>query len=341
MSTNCTELWSARSLQWGQSAQRAALVVSTTTATAAINDAISTLGAGVGSSHPQDGRLYIADQSAIGASNEGGPTTWRVSFSYTRKDGGSVSGGAGGSELLDRPTRWRWLPGMSAETIDKDIHGNVIGNSAGVPFEPKATREFPTLILEAYRYYSTFDMAIALRFMGKLNNNIFSISQFGQVRPGQVRCLIIAPTQDFQEVEDGEQPPVEVCHRFEIRNNAVSGVEKDPSFQLRSLDKGRMGWYFDSNKNHLRGDFSTKDGDVYVPVNDDVLLDGGGVPIDTKIRIGTSKESDVKQPAAAPGEFFRRDGGEKIGRDKTSSGAVYRLFDIYPEIDFAPLVASL
>ena len=339
MSTNCTELWSARSLQWGQSAQRAALVVSTTTATAAINDAISTLGAGVGSSHPQDGRLYIADQSAIGASNEGGPTTWRVSFSYTRKDG-STGGGGGGSEMLDRPTRWRWLPGLSAETIDKDIHGNVIGNSAGTPFEPKATREFPTLILEAYRYYSTFDMAIALRFIGRVNSNAFNISQFGRVEPGQVRCLMLAPTQDFQEVPDGEQPPVELCHRFEIRNLAVSGEAKDPSFKLRVLDKGRSGWW-DDNGTKTRGDFSTKDTETgdYVAVSEDVLLDGQGRPIDQAIRIGIGKAANVKTPAMAPSEFWRVE--TNIGDDVTSSGARYRLFDTGPDIDFSPLVSSL
>jgi hypothetical protein len=316
-------------------------VVSTTTATAAINDAISTLGAGVGSSHPQDGRLYIADQSAIGASNEGGPTTWRVSFSYTRKDG-STGGGGGGSEMLDRPTRWRWLPGLSAETIDKDIHGNVIGNSAGTPFEPKATREFPTLILEAYRYYSTFDMAIALRFIGRVNSNAFNISQFGRVEPGQVRCLMLAPTQDFQEVADGEQPPVELCHRFEIRNKVVSGAEKDPSFQLRVLDKGRSGWW-DDNGTKTRGEFSTKDPDTgdYVAVSDDVLLDGGGRPIDQAIRIGIGKAAKVKTPVFAPQEFWRKE--TNIGADSTNPGisANYRLFDIEPDIDFSPLVSSL
>jgi hypothetical protein len=243
--------------------------------------------------------------------------------------------------MLDRPTRWRWLPGLSAETIDKDIHGNVIGNSAGTPFEPKATREFPTLILEAYRYYSTFDMAIALRFIGRVNSNAFNISQFGRVEPGQVRCLMLAPTQDFQEVADGEQPPVEVCCRFEIRNNAVSAVTKDPSFMLRVLDKGRSGWYLDSNSVRTQGDFSTKDaatGD-YVAVSEDVLLDGIGTPIDKAIKVGTGKTANVKAPERSPNMYWNEN--TKIITEKTDSGATYRLFDICHDIDFSPLVSSL
>jgi hypothetical protein len=336
MSFYCTELWSARALTWGRSATRAALVVNTTTATAAIQDAIATLSAGVGASHPQDGRLYVADQGAIGVSNEGGPTTWRVTFNYTRKDGGA--GAAGGDELLAKRTRWRWTPGTAGETTDNDLHGNVIANSAGSPFQPKAMREYPTLQLEAYRYVSRFDLPLALRFMGKNNSNGFTIAQFGRVEPGQVRCLFIGPTQDFIEVRDGEQPPVEICHRFEIRNAAVSGEFNDPGFKLRVLDKSRGGWALVDGK-LTPGEFSTKTPTGgYVEVGEEILLDGTGKPIDPEIRIGT-KAATVKTPVSGPTTFYGED--KKIGTDKGPKGATYRIFEVFESIDFSPLIAVL
>jgi hypothetical protein len=232
------------------------------------------------------------------------------------------------------------LPGLSPETIDKDIHGNVIANSAGRPFEPKTQREFPTLILEAYKYYSTFDMAMALRYIGRGNSNTFTISQFGQVQPGQVRCLMIAPTQDFQEIADGEQPPVEVCHRFEIRNSAVSGEANDPGFRLRVLDKGRGGWYATTDGKKIRGDFTAKNGatELYEPVEDDVLLDGEGMPIDINIGIGTGAQADVKTPTQSPSIYLPESVDvERAGSDKPT----WLLFDVIPSVDFTPLVASL
>lgn len=345
MSFNCTEFWSVRTLTWGQSATRAALVVNVTTSTAAIAEAIATLQSGVGASHPQDGRLWVANQNAITAAPEGGPTTWRVTFNYTRKDG-ATGGAAGSDELLRKPTRWRWANGLTAHEIDNDVYGNPIANSAGIPFRPKATREYPTLTLEAYKYVSRFELPLSLQFMGKLNTNTFTIAQFGTVQPGQVRCLFIGPTQDFVEVKDGEQPPVEVRHVFEIRNMAVSGVAGDPGFKLRAMDKSRKGWFADTEGKLLSGEFTVKapkapgaSESLYVPVSDEILLDGMGQPLDENIGIGEGPQSKVKTPAISPD--YCRPSTVTVDRPKGEGGPAYLNFDIYYSVDFSPLIALL
>lgn len=327
-----TERWSDRTYTPLQGATRTFDVPGYDTSTAAIAAVINNFGVRPGAPHPDDPFMYVT-MGGINARNNEGPTTWIVSCNYGYL---AQTSGLGQANPLQNPTRWAFTLGLESINVDADASGEPITNSAGTPFDPKETRTINTLQVTATRFYPNFSIALALRYMNRVNASPIQMKSLGTIPKGCIKCQLICPSN---EIVLSQPSPIEVVHRFEIRGKMVSGIDSDPGFWLRQLDEGTTGWYLGDDQQFYEEEFSVRDAEnvasAYKIKTNKTLLNGTGVPRDPTVKLG--RGTAPKTPHATNPEFQL---GRNVGISQKPK-ATYLYFWVEDLVDFGPLIAGL
>jgi hypothetical protein len=281
------------------------------------NDAVNCTGVTVGQPHPLNSNLICTH---IGMSDNKLSLT-NVIASYEI------------SSLLDNPLnpiarqpiiRWKW--GKVAHEADTDLNGKAILNSAYDAFRSNGRKNFSVRYLTITRYEPYYNQPAAENYTDTTNSAsiTFEGNTFGA---GQMYCLSIAPTSDYQE----GATYIQIAYAFEIRTPSpiaagLTTAQKRYPFQRRILDQGMRAQYLDplTTTNKL-GNLYFASGE---PVNRDVLLNGNGQPIDTSIKVTQGQLAAVSQ--TVPPTTI-------LDPSKDAGGATRAMFLIYmdyPEVDF-------
>lgn len=328
-----TEQWSGEDFAPYKNSRRSFICPGYASGAEAIVAVYGRFGCKPGSQHPKNPNLFATLD--VSARAEDGPTTWIVTVPYAYLTAAQAEGGE--LEPLLKPTRYRILPSLVQEESDVDAFGNPYTNSAGFPIDPDQ-RTFNALTIIATRYYPTYSIGHALKYMNMVNANPVDVKTLGKVERGQMKCTFIGLTE---EVTLMKPVPLEVEHHFEIRGPLVSGVATDPGFRRRVLDAGRQGWYKDASGKYQPEDFSAPDPSkgtsYYKTKSAPTLLNGAGVPRDAEVRLGEG--SNPKTPVYPSTAYELPLTVER--KQMKGGGPVYLYFTNVNEIDFAPLLAGL
>lgn len=196
-----------------------------------------------------------------------------------------------GFELTpDGPAIFKSEASLENKPVDVDIDGNLIGNSAGVPFNPPATAPFPNefIVAEFIRSNLKFGDALifARRFRGTLNSKSFK-----GANAKNVLCHDILPEAlNFDAFRAGGL--IKFIARFEFaRTRTIKSDGKDvkvTGFAVTRVDQGRQelnknfapkataGAPADPPSQALKHITIKDDDDIKIPVSEDVRLDGKG-----------------------------------------------------------------
>ncbi len=260
-SPSATEIWSLRSLSPGSAATRAWHVAYATSDIDAIN-AVAIIGTIVGARHPSDPNLAIRTGGITAESP--GFSLWIVKAQYSIGSYDSPP-----DKTQERP-RYQWDQGYASEPTDVDVDGNTIINTAGDPID--SYTDFGTLFLTVTRWQTGYNVSQAVQYQNTVNNDTVQtpLSQ-GTLAPGQLKCLTIKPTQDY----DASATIIQVAYSFEARKGHVQDSDGLwDGFKHRIRNEGRRGWYDDGN--------GPKAGEIFdgrgLQVSTDVLLDKQGKP---------------------------------------------------------------
>lgn len=185
-----------------------------------------------GDPHPDDPDRIMVRITADNDAND--PTLWlvvceydsdlpaeqaREAGSFDPATGASVPGGDGGDHNvradnpLDRPTRWAVEFEQAQEIVKKDIDGNAIVNSAGLPYDPPPMADRAFMVITAVKNYAVGDSLIDLsgsvgEYIDTLNDNVFLGCTAGTLR-------IVGASINY-DVENGV-PFAQVTWRFKHR----------------------------------------------------------------------------------------------------------------------------
>jgi hypothetical protein len=311
----------------GRSATRAFIVINATNG----EDAIGATGVAFNHPYMLDNNLRAEPNPSV--VNEQGPGTYVVTWTYAVPAGGAY---LDPRNPLAQPTRYKFRPATITEDVEVDVYGNPINNTARSPFKPAGRRTYSTLFLTARRYYSSFQIGLALQYMNKTNEAPFTIAGFGQVRAKQCLCNSIYAEEE-QIADPSNTQPVMVCHEFEIRSPLISGAATDTGFKMRFRNMGRMGWY-DDNGTKRPGPITTQvRTGVWEPVSEDVMLDARGKPWFDGYFIGEG-ETPVACPVGFDREHITLEGFTQVEGGQPSVNLVY---EVQPYVDFTPLINAL
>jgi hypothetical protein len=189
--------------------------------------------------------------------------------------------------------RWRWKSGTISRQISHDTANLPIVNSAGTPYAEAFDDEERTKIITVWRKEPFYDVSFANFMEGCVNSipmNVLGVP-WGI---GNVMCRHVEPTDD----QDIDATVVEVEYEFELR----SGYRP---WDLRVMDQGYDGWVSRSGEAKT-GKFYYAEGTE--PIDDPVLLDGTGKPINTSVVVKSdpvAKDADSTAIAnpLVPGQF--------------------------------------
>ncbi len=258
-SPEATEMWSLRSYTPGSAATRAWQVAYATTEADAIN-AVATLGVFVGAKYPYDPNLAIATGGIVAECP--GFSMWVVRANYALGSFDSPP-----DKTSQRP-KFFYSFGNISENADVSPDGLLYRNSTGQPIQ--ALLEYGTIFLTVKRWVNRYNLAQAVQYQNAVNSDVVNLPLAdGTLYPGQMKCLFIVPTQEF----DGTATVLEVQSQFEMRGgNVQDGDGRWDGFKFRGLDKGEKG-FFDNNGTLTKGHFRSRFGEAI-----SVLLDGTGLP---------------------------------------------------------------
>lgn len=197
---------------------------------------------------------------------------WHVLVTYAVPEDGNRHPGKNSDDSGDptrKPTEWDWDDGVEMEEFDRDIEGNPIVNSALDPFSTPAQATTQTLVIVAYRWYTSFDVERSQLYRNTVNEDDWrpSGTLFGgrSIPAGTAKCVSIRPTARLTS----NARYVEVMHRFELRADG---------WKYRVMDQGRR-------MNAVSNNVGTVQPIVLVqppkaPISQDVRLDGSGRPLE-------------------------------------------------------------
>lgn len=267
------------------------------------------------------------------------PRTWEVTVEYAIPPAGEFTGGGDPNDPLSRPMRIRWGVRPYSKAMQVDATNRPIRNSAGVFFDPLPETEVYIETLSILRNESTYDRAKARQFRNHVNNNQFVVGNT-TILPYECKCVYIGPSSEFEATATY----IEIEYQFEIAGDLRADSTPNESgfpFDFHVVDQGTRGWFNDGTNNRL-GFFCTYEvdsGNNYVTrvIDEPVLLDGTGKPIDTAIRVtnkpdGTGK---VYTPIANPSTSERM--SEDYESPFSTSSVKQWLFANLPEADFSQI----
>ncbi len=255
-----TEMWSLRSYAKGKAATRAWTVVFATTATDAMN---APNVAHVGERFPEDPQLSIP-QGGVEAESPGF-NFWIVKASYVL---GSFDGN--NDNTLKRP-RYRWEQGNISEAVDVDAEARPLVNSTGDPFGG-VYGDDAVFYLTVTRWEPRYDLAKAATYQNACNLDNINPLGVGALEPGQMKCLAIIPTEDY----DASEISIKIAYRFEIRKGRTKDADnKWDAFKHRLIDEGRRS-YYQADSGLKIGEIVYQDGRE---PSGPVLLNGSGQPL--------------------------------------------------------------
>jgi hypothetical protein len=213
-----------------------------------------------GDPHPLNGNMHVADRTVVRFK---GPLVYLVTATYRF---GDVGGGY--SDPTMEPTQI--LPDLQEDggPSEVDSYKNPVVNSAGNPYDPAAGTIFTqTATFTARKVLPFYDISVAMAVMNHVNAAPFTIANFGTADKYQAYCFYYRPAQAYTKLS----PYVLVEAKIGVRPG-------DNPWAPRIVDKGKWGWYFDTEfAIEVKGQFCNKAGVLY---DSDVLLDGTGKPID-------------------------------------------------------------
>lgn len=146
-----------------------------------------------------------------------------VTVNYAIPENGSFSPESDAEDPLSAPPVESWEVGTVTEQFDRDINGDVVNNSAGVPLEQPITRTINSIFLNVKSNQPTpFNPNDAIQFLNKVNS-----VPFRSVAVGGAKVVRYAP--ESAAIDDAAT--YFVLHiRVEFR---------DDGFQGRFQDRGR------------------------------------------------------------------------------------------------------
>ena len=197
---------------------------------------------------------------------------------------------------LDRPPRFQWQ--SANETVPTDVAEDpqhlCILNSAGFPFDPSPTGDYPYRVLTVTRYEPSYQVGLANTYEGSFNSDAVNIPLAGSVEPGQMLCKTYEPMSDF----DVNTPFLRCRYTFWVRKGNVKDADGNwDAFKHRILDQGYIGW-FSSGGQTQSGAFAHAG--TNQPATQPVLLDGTGQPVNASDWVILDQNGTPQTPVAAP-----------------------------------------
>jgi hypothetical protein len=236
----------------------------------------------IGDAHPFSPYLICTSNPVTAAD---GPTSWRMTAGYEVPDIGGVAASSGNTpddvNPLNRPEIITWRSGEMQVPCDRDLYNIAILNSAGdAPSSPQS-RPIKVKYLTIKKYIPFYDPTIYTPFENTVNSGTMTIGGTMSILPGELYCSTIQPTSSYPSGATYVECEFNFELRVDIRMTAPDGtqVSVDP-FSLHIVDSGKSGWYLSSDGNTYKSPFCNKYG---VAFPNEVLLDGGGQPIDPTV----------------------------------------------------------
>lgn len=167
---------------------------------------------GVGLAHTVKPSMEVENKSV----SRVGFSLYEVAVNYSIPENGTFEPESNAEDPLSKPAVESWETGLLTEQFDRDVHGNVVTNTAGSVLEQPITRTITTLILNIKVNQPTpFNPAVALGFLNKTNNVTFK-----SVNVGQAKCIRFAPSS--QNI-DASASYYELHIRVEFREDGFDG----------------------------------------------------------------------------------------------------------------------
>lgn len=212
--------------------------------------------------------------STVGKSEALGPMAMGFTAYYRFPKAGSFPSEV--TQPLLAPIEITWTRATKSVPMEYDLDGRVVCNSAG--FIPSHSLERPivTRILQLRRYEVFWDLARAQALENHVNQTACDIGPM-HVEPGQAYCHTYEPDGGFEE----GTPFLKVLYEFEFDLNG-----SEP-WQAFTVDKGQTGWTTPKpDASPVTGPFGVMVDNEFWPVNEDIVLDGTGKPVDSVYKVG-------------------------------------------------------
>jgi hypothetical protein len=219
----------------------------------------------------------------------------------------------GDADPLTSKPAIRWSRVTRQETLPTDIHGSLITNSAGDPFDPGPQFERMSRLLEIERYERSYQPEIADQFEGTVN----AVDMFAGGRRfprGTILCISIVPSDAYQ----ADAPSVRIVYTFEVRarffGKPRNAVEAEP-FRYWVADRGSRGY---ASASGGLVDFYEKesDGTIGNQVSNDINLSRGAPIKLTQYFAGANQAAPVavnKLPTSNAPKYVTLNGVNYIG----------------------------
>jgi len=289
MPATVTEKWSDREWTRGKSGRRSWIVSEVTTGLDAVAAVIAQAGVDVNSAFPEESRLRADTDPS--AKQLGPKNWWEVGWNYIRPEAGSVTEEP--DDPLDDPPKFRWAQGTFSIPTDIDADGYPVVNAVGLPFDGGFTSDIRFRILTVTKNQSAYNPALSINFENTFNNANFNIPGVGTIAPGQMLCVSIEPTAEYDETSE-YVPVAYTFHIWRGWNLDSDGVWD--SWKARTLNVSRSGWWDDGGTPKL-GNFVNLSGE---PVTEPVLLNATGTPmLSGKYKVDAGS-AGLKTPATGP-----------------------------------------
>jgi hypothetical protein len=258
----------------------------------------------------------------------------------------------GASTPLTYPGRILWKRGKNSKAVNSDIYGDAITDAAGTPVRGNPPRNYSVRYLTLKYYVPYYDQAQADMYMDTTNSDSVTFEGITYA-PGQMYCLNIAPTSEYQ---DGCNF-IEVQYDFEIRSTvfpgSTIGQQRFP-FQYRFVNEGLVGWWNDTSGGGAGvkrpGNFYFHDGNQ---MNIPCLLNWDGTPLDSTITVSSSLQTPAANPnpivshttskitsltQSFTGTSVLWEQGSEMYTAPLSGPPVYLIYMLYPELPFNDIV---
>jgi hypothetical protein len=323
MAYNVTELWSQKDTTQERNGWGATRYFSVIGTTAELLDGRGVVEAqGIpqrNESHPNFRDLRVSSKSA-------GPglTERIVSVRYQWMPAGGDPD-VGEDDPLNQTPTVTWSIAQRTESIDRDIYGSPLANSAGDAFDSLPQVNRFGLALTIVRWESFYDVFKARAFFERVNKDLI-VAGGVQFLPRTMLCTGIIPADTFKV----GQSPIPISYSFEIRstqsNQQPASIAGRPfawwvaDMGLRSFASGKK------SPLDLR-----RTNDPSNLINAAVRFNGTGIPMDTAEFCVVSTGGTPSTPIANPTPLSTK--VQKVN----AGNAWYLGYDIYEEADFLQL----
>lgn len=223
----------------------------------------------------------------------------------------------------DMPWRYEWGECIEEPAFDRDIHNNALLNMAGDPPDNPPTRTITKKVISIYANEPFYDYATAKLYENCTNSDTIQMNQpngnTNTFPPGTMKCTSYKPARDFT-TSDTHVPTVRTIEIYDPQDVSLTNP-----FQVRILNQGKRGWYYDSNGHLQRGGFRDSAGQA---VYDDVLLNEDGQPIDPSYTV--EGHTPQANPNSKP---------DNVYLESSADGKVMWIrYDRYKSVPFLPLL---